>query len=300
MAGKGGGAWKVAYADFVTAMMAFFLVMWITAQNKPVKESIAQYFTDPYAENAASDKAGAVNPGEHQAGQGPGRPPDPVAKDGKPGRPPKLQIFRDLDPTRSTGTMVLFAEGSSELDPQGIAQLTAIVPQLVGKPNKVELRGHASRRPLPEGSTVSDNWELSYARCKVVRDYLVDRGIKPDRIRMSQAAEFEPYTLRQEPEWQAQNSRVEITALSEHAHPLEFPREDRGGYFGISEEPETDTSSSAGHGDSHGAKHGSKSSGHGAHGTSKSGKHGSPSDSKSSHGHGAKKSNTKSHGGGHH
>ena len=38
MAGKGGGAWKVAYADFVTAMMAFFLVMWIVGQDKPVKQ----------------------------------------------------------------------------------------------------------------------------------------------------------------------------------------------------------------------------------------------------------------------
>ena len=36
MAGSG-GAWKVAYADFVTAMMAFFLVMWITAQSQKVK-----------------------------------------------------------------------------------------------------------------------------------------------------------------------------------------------------------------------------------------------------------------------
>jgi hypothetical protein len=49
MAGKGGGgAWKVAYADFVTAMMAFFLVMWITAQSKPVKTAVAEYFRDPY------------------------------------------------------------------------------------------------------------------------------------------------------------------------------------------------------------------------------------------------------------
>ena len=39
MAGKG-GAWKVAYADFATAMMAFFLVMWITTQSKPVKEAV--------------------------------------------------------------------------------------------------------------------------------------------------------------------------------------------------------------------------------------------------------------------
>ena len=48
MAGHGGGAWKVAYADFVTAMMAFFMVMWITAQNKQMKMAVAHYFNDPF------------------------------------------------------------------------------------------------------------------------------------------------------------------------------------------------------------------------------------------------------------
>src|SRR5881396_3364463 len=48
MAGKGGGgAWKVAYADFVTAMMAFFLVMWLCAQNSEVKKAVADWFNDP-------------------------------------------------------------------------------------------------------------------------------------------------------------------------------------------------------------------------------------------------------------
>ncbi len=47
MAGKGGGAWKVAYADFVTALMAFFLVMWICAQDQKIKEAVAHYFMDP-------------------------------------------------------------------------------------------------------------------------------------------------------------------------------------------------------------------------------------------------------------
>lgn len=48
MAGKGGGgAWKVAYADFVTAMMAFFMVMWLTSQDQKVKEAIAHYFVEP-------------------------------------------------------------------------------------------------------------------------------------------------------------------------------------------------------------------------------------------------------------
>src|SRR4051812_33632296 len=42
-----GGAWKVAYADFVTAMMAFFLVMWLVGQSKSVKQGIGGYFRDP-------------------------------------------------------------------------------------------------------------------------------------------------------------------------------------------------------------------------------------------------------------
>jgi chemotaxis protein MotB len=48
MAGKhGGGAWKVAYADFVTAMMAFFLVMWICGQDQKIRRSVSDYFSDP-------------------------------------------------------------------------------------------------------------------------------------------------------------------------------------------------------------------------------------------------------------
>jgi flagellar motor protein MotB len=47
MAKGGGGSWKVAYADFVTAMMAFFLVMWIGAQDQKIRQSVANYFVDP-------------------------------------------------------------------------------------------------------------------------------------------------------------------------------------------------------------------------------------------------------------
>jgi len=49
VAGKGGGgAWKVAYADFVTAMMAFFLVMWICGQDQSIKRAVSFYFNDPF------------------------------------------------------------------------------------------------------------------------------------------------------------------------------------------------------------------------------------------------------------
>jgi flagellar motor protein MotB len=57
MAGKGGGAWKVAYADFVTAMMAFFLVMWLISQDQKIKESIAHYFQGPSGIDLLGDTA---------------------------------------------------------------------------------------------------------------------------------------------------------------------------------------------------------------------------------------------------
>ena len=55
MAGKGGGgAWKVAYADFVTAMMAFFLVMWICSQDQKFRQAVARYFQKDRTGNAAN------------------------------------------------------------------------------------------------------------------------------------------------------------------------------------------------------------------------------------------------------
>src|SRR3569833_4553981 len=61
-----GGAWKVAYADFVTAMMAFFLVMWlVTAVSKDQRAAIFEYFKNPSMESGKSVKAapGQMGPG---------------------------------------------------------------------------------------------------------------------------------------------------------------------------------------------------------------------------------------------
>jgi len=76
MAGGGGGAWKVAYADFVTAMMAFFMVMWLVSQDQKVKDSVAKYFVDPVgfslsgSSNRPKDAAGVFE--SEFSGQVPG------------------------------------------------------------------------------------------------------------------------------------------------------------------------------------------------------------------------------------
>src|SRR6185295_6896389 len=57
-----GGAWKVAYADFVTAMMALFMVLWITAQDKEILLATSRYFKQPF--NAMTDRSVGVLPGK--------------------------------------------------------------------------------------------------------------------------------------------------------------------------------------------------------------------------------------------
>jgi chemotaxis protein MotB len=96
MAGGGGGSWKVAYADFVTAMMAFFLVMWLGAQDQKIKEAVANYFVDPASGaskkpvtvGAVLDKrtygsvpaAESVSLGKGRQSNTPPREPSPVTK----------------------------------------------------------------------------------------------------------------------------------------------------------------------------------------------------------------------------
>lgn len=230
MAGKGGGAWKVAYADFVTAMMAFFLVMWITAQNQPVKESIAHYFQDPFGEpdglEGAATAVGVYDTGWGLAGGSKRYKPmsDALVHDEANNNSTKTVIF-DLGDNVRIGTMLVFPHDSCVLDAAARSQLNALIPNLLGKPNLIEIRGHASRRPLPIDTPFEDAWQLSYSRCLETMKFLTERGVDESRIRLSQAGVSEPYTLRRDPVWQRRNSRVEVYVLSEFSHDREQERE---------------------------------------------------------------------------
>jgi len=62
--GHHGGAWKVAYADFVTAMMALFIVLWLMNSSKPIQQAVGGYFRDP---NGLAEKKGSAVDGAGQA-----------------------------------------------------------------------------------------------------------------------------------------------------------------------------------------------------------------------------------------
>lgn len=229
MAGHGGGAWKVAYADFVTAMMAFFMVMWIIAQGKPpVKQAIAQYFKDPSQFSSKPTGPTSLLPPGKQTEASSERPKTGLLRGPKRGKGiavpekghdpgavadrPSVHVLRNGS-RRVVGTLVLFEGDSAELDEAGQQVLERLAPNFKGKPNRIEIRGRASRRAT--GDDEAETWRLCYARCLAVKQYLESHGIEPERIRLSQAGPHEPVAAGNEPEKVAQNSSVELYLLDE-------------------------------------------------------------------------------------
>ncbi|MHB8902810.1 MAG: OmpA/MotB family protein [Thermoguttaceae bacterium] len=255
MAGAGGGgAWKVAYADFVTAMMAFFMVMWILGQGQDVKEAVADYFENPGG-NSLLNGGGSPLLGPNQPGQPVGPSMARPRSDGKPagtplarkgsaadGSPDKViqgERGKDSDllvihagDRRLVGGVIVLPEGKSELDEKSKERLSRIADALRGKPQKIEVRGHATRSsPGGKGGGEEEPWRLSYARCLAAMDFLVTQGIAPERIRLSQGGAYEPYSIDADPEQQMYNSRVEVYVLSELTEDFMGTPEERAKHF---------------------------------------------------------------------
>lgn len=127
---------------------------------------------------------------------------------------PRVRTLRQA--THDTvGGVVFFAESSAELSDENRRTLQLAAQQLGGKPQRIEIRGHTSSRPLPTDSPYGDHWQLAYARCQAVMDYLVQQGIDRRRIRLSLAAYNEPRHTGSDPLLLKENARVEIYLLDE-------------------------------------------------------------------------------------
>jgi chemotaxis protein MotB len=231
MAGSG-GAWKVAYADFVTAMMAFFLVMWITSQSDDVKKAIGGYFQDPWGTAQESITPSMKSPTGLKGDAPMADVPTGILRDRWPQanvenatedeagaasvwqQKQKLHLLANHD--RNLPALVVnFDEASAELQPAAEKRLVALLPALQGKRNKIEIRAHSTRRPLPAGSPHRDHWQLCYERSQSTMRFLKSKGIEPERFRLSQSSANDPLTTSVEAEWQDENNCAEIFLLTE-------------------------------------------------------------------------------------
>lgn len=126
-------------------------------------------------------------------------------------------LVRTIRPGRDTtvGGVVFFGEDNVELTDESRARLDEIAAQVRGKPQKIEVRGHTSRKPT-DGV---DHWDLAYQRGRTVEKYLVEVGIDPERIRVSAAGKHEPLDNRLDETSRKRNARVEVLMWDEPVKP---------------------------------------------------------------------------------
>jgi chemotaxis protein MotB len=204
--GHHGGAWKVAYADFVTAMMAFFLVMWLVGQSPNVKAAVAGYFRDPGAFDTT--RGSGVLPGGaeglKESGVTPVETPDDVRAAQEIlekaaehlraalAKIPSLKALEDrieitvtqeglrielLDTSKNS----FFAVGSADLLPETIEILAVISQELGTIGNPVALEGHTDSRGYADAKGYG-NWELSTDRANSARRAMERFGLRQGQI----------------------------------------------------------------------------------------------------------------------
>jgi chemotaxis protein MotB len=202
-----GGAWKVAYADFVTAMMALFMVLWLLAQSdQTMREQLSEYFRTgvfsgaPAVLNGGSglqDKA-FLEPKKETAVALESAQLDDAAQLVRAelaklvAADPQLESLNKQIDVRVTeqGLLVQIIDGgddllydlsSAALKPRLIAVLKKLGPILGKLDNRLQVHGHTDARPFPEGSERS-NWSLSFERADNARSVLEATGIREGQV----------------------------------------------------------------------------------------------------------------------
>jgi chemotaxis protein MotB len=219
--------WIMSYADMITILMAFFVVMYSMAgtpdksKEEAIFKSLREQFgpmmpgwaalgRGPFAQNGAQLARLAGSGSAKLRNKNKGGADTQASR----GEFPKVQVPRPLE-QGATAAIVYFADGASNLTTEQEKQLQFTAEELGGKPQRIEVRGHTSRRPVAAGAPFRDNWDLAYSRCRHTMEYLVSLGIDPKRFRLSVAGENEPISGGGEIAQRGLNSRVELTLLNE-------------------------------------------------------------------------------------
>jgi chemotaxis protein MotB len=198
-----GGAWKIAYADFVTAMMAFFLLMWLlTSTNHGDLQGIADYFNRPlnalFTEGPGATATTSPQTDDTKTQQQ--RSDERAQLDALKARlttliqnSPKLQAFKNqikIDIT-SEGLRIqviddknrpMFDKGDADLKDYTKAILAQIGPALNGVPNHVSIAGHTDALAYSGDAAGFSNWELSTERANAARRELIAGGMQSDKV----------------------------------------------------------------------------------------------------------------------
>jgi chemotaxis protein MotB len=202
--GHHGGAWKVAYADFVTAMMALFMVLWLTSQDQRIKEAVQRAFRNPFS-SVTKDSTGVIPNKDAQAVKSSAGNFDSASAveltmlrrlnqdllkslqsdtDDKD-NPVKLEMTPDglsinvFDRSRKP----IFEPQSIKFTPYGDWVFSTLAWEISRYNNlSVELEGHTESGEPPIRADYGE-WEISADRANAVRRKLLEHGVIGHQIR---------------------------------------------------------------------------------------------------------------------
>jgi chemotaxis protein MotB len=220
----------VAYADFVTAMMALFIVLWLMNATHRVKASVTGYFRDP---RGYTQKLGA---GPSSAGEGLSVDHTNVSKIQSRiaealHRMPEFPAIRDHVKVSVTGEGLridlleteqglFFVSGSPTPTGEGEHLLQLLAAEIGKMPNRVVIEGHTDSRPFrnAESSGAYSNWELSTDRANAARRLLLMHGLHPQQVVEVRGYADQKLLDEGDPE-SARNRRVSLVVKFGDANP---------------------------------------------------------------------------------
>ncbi|HEY1547202.1 MAG TPA: flagellar motor protein MotB [Kofleriaceae bacterium] len=203
--GHHGGAWKVAYADFVTAMMALFMVLWLLASSDSnAKKEIANYFRSGILPEGsmAMNKAAQITPSVIEVAPTPPPPGSETIDDTAVTMQNEMVRLANVDKDlaevirnvhieiTNDGILMeivdqdkglLFDLSSAKLAVPLTKFLKQVTPLLVNSKSQIEINGHTDATPFAKGNKL-DNWDLSYQRAEAARSIIVQSGLDEKRI----------------------------------------------------------------------------------------------------------------------
>jgi chemotaxis protein MotB len=190
--GHHGGAWKVAYADFVTAMMSLFIVLWLMGSSEKVKKAVAGYFNDP---KGMSSQLGTMMTG---TGETVSKVSTKDLEKLKEKLEQEIKARKDLEKLSKQIEITVTPEGlrieliegkngtfyelgSPKLSDGGQALLTLLASELKTLPNCLLIEGHTDATPYSNDNGYS-NWDLSADRANSARRILQQNGVRGDQV----------------------------------------------------------------------------------------------------------------------
>jgi chemotaxis protein MotB len=186
-----GGAWKVAYADFVTAMMALFIVLWLLTSSDQVKKAVGGYFQDPkgYGKQVGTTIAGT---GETMSSAKVDMSEIRQKLEEAMKKAPEFQSLKDHVVLTVTGEGLrielmetekgmFFDSGSPHPSAFGDDLLIRLAHELGPLPNHILIEGHTDASQFGSDNNYS-NWELSTDRANAARRVMQQNGLRPDQV----------------------------------------------------------------------------------------------------------------------